>query len=256
MMVDKEGALFRPLNVNITHNVSSERMLENIKRNAGLPEIKREEPHGRTLAILGTAPSVVAWIECIKALDADVMAVNDAHDWAVRCGIKIKYAAAMDGTPGAFDDCMKASKEGVEYLLASMTDPELVERLDNVTLWHSWQGRGEERILGPNKMLVGGGSSIGLRAINLGYVLGYRKFHLYGIEGSKINGEDYAHDSAHSCGEAIKVYCAGKWFECAPVHAGQAQDFTTLTTKTMTDIDLIAHGEGLIPHINRILRSE
>jgi len=105
---------------------------------------------------------------------------------------------------------------GVYYLLSTSCDPGLFDKLlkadCKIRIWNplpanvgvgidetSFQmregGKGF-RLLGedyPDQFMIGGGTSVGLRTIFLGYVLGYRTFHLHGNDASFRGLETHAH---------------------------------------------------------------
>ena len=78
-----------------------------------------------------------------------------------------------------------------------MSDPSVLEALEGqrVTLWHGgFDIDAQLKVLEPYQhkpiVIVGGGYTIGIRALTLGYHLGYRKFVMYGVDSSFSGKEE------------------------------------------------------------------
>jgi hypothetical protein len=67
--------------------------------------------------------------------------------------------------------------------MASRCAPEMFDHLANrkVMLWNSYGSLDEAKAY-KGHPAIGGGSTSGMRAITVGYVLGFRKFVLYGMD--------------------------------------------------------------------------
>jgi hypothetical protein len=99
-----------------------------------------------------------------------------------------------------------------KYLIASQCHDNVFEKFkgrSDVFLWHAAAGLGESEVLrrefpGELWVNVAGASVIGLRAIGLAHGLGFRKMHMFGIDGSmkppRVKGAQpqlYAYDKPH-----------------------------------------------------------
>lgn len=87
--------------------------------------------------------------------------------------------------------------DGVTYLMASVCHPQTWEVLkgQKVVLWHTNSGAGTAEWLAqhdPGQLLVKGGSSIGLTALHIGGLLGFRHFEIHGMDNSKRDGQRHA----------------------------------------------------------------
>jgi len=252
----------RSLVFNNQRLLPAEGMNDNIRVNMarGLPVLDAKvKVHDRTLVIIGTAPSIKSRVPRIRrmAKDHDAMAVNAAHDWCVENKVPLKYAAAMDGKYD-FNDMFNHAQENIQYLLASMANPAVFDKLTgrNILVWHSDEFDQDETLLGPNPLKIGGGSQIGLRALSLGYILGYRQFRLFGIEASDIGGRLYVDSDREADKKRISVEYAGKEFTGIPDVLFQADGFEAIMRKTHGHCDILAYGDGLIPYMSRVLRKE
>lgn len=143
---------------------------------------------------------------------------------------------------------LKHKHEEVAYLLASRVNPNVFEHLNDchVTLWHSWS-TDEECEAFKGKMAIGGGTTSGLRAINVGYVLGYRKFKLYGFDSCLSEDKKKKRFTGEGPGQIIDVVVGEKTFWCTYALAQQAQDFQKLYQ--IMDITIESVGNGLISAI-------
>jgi len=104
--------------------------------------------------------------------------------------------------------------------------------------------------MGPGKLAVGGGTTSGLRAINIGYLLGFRKFTLYGYD--SCNDEKgmkrFTGEMAVNPIEVVVGGENGKKFSCSTAMAQQANEFQQIYG-VMPDISITAVGPGLIAAI-------
>jgi hypothetical protein len=98
------------------------------------------------------------------------------------------------------------------------------------------------------KFGIGGGTTSGLRAINVGYVLGYRKFRLYGLDSCLADDKSTKRFTGEKAGAIIDVIVGGRTFWCNHAMAQQAQDFQQLY-KVMPDMTVESFGDGLITAI-------
>jgi hypothetical protein len=97
--------------------------------------------------------------------------------------------------------------------------------------------------------LNGGGTTSGMRAINIGYLLGYRKFVLYGYD-SCNDAEGKKRFTGEMTGPTLDVYVGAekRKFTCNAAMAQQANEFQMLYA-VMPDITVEAKGPGLIAAI-------
>ena len=137
------------------------------------------------------------------------------------------------------------------YFVASRCPPITFDHLKGrkITLWHSWSDGPECKALPGGKLAVGGGTTSGMRAINIGYLLGYRKFVLYGYD-SCNDAEGKKRFTGEMTGPTLDVYVGAekRKFTCNAAMAQQANEFQMLYA-VMPDITVEAKGPGLIAAI-------
>lgn len=245
----------------------NERCLANMRENvtkdvewfAGLPE------HRGKLVIVAGGPSLRNCYRAIKArqnANEVIVACNGAHRVLRKNGITPDFVACVDPSEavcGFFDNEADSSI----YLISSSCHPSVFDKLSNrtVVMWHGDNGLPEQRTIldkYPNKpsALIGGGSTIALRMLTLGYAMGFRRFHLYGVDSSYApDGADHAyakHDGPEPvCGPLERD---GKQYIVAPWMVKQAEDFVFWYAKLRgMGCKVHVHGEGLIPDMARVM---
>jgi hypothetical protein len=131
-------------------------------------------------------------------------------------------------------------------------------------MWHNFFGEELRELLEPywNSgrpiVMVPGGGTVGLRALNLAWLSGFKRLHVYGMDGSYAAGAHHAYPQALNDGErTLEVEHAGKRYRCAFWMVRQAEEFREAYALLAREgVDVILHGEGLIPDIWRGLRAE
>jgi hypothetical protein len=103
---------------------------------------------------------------------------------------------------------------------------------------------------GKPAMLISTGSTVGLVAIGIAHVLGFRKFHLFGMD-SSYTDDHHAYPQALNDKDAvIEVIAAGERFKCAPWMLLQVQQFQSLASQLANEGCVITvAGNGLLSHV-------
>lgn len=231
----------------------------NIKRNVKrvqLSNVKREEP----LVIVGGAPSLKETVHDLKHQEGKILAINGVHDYLIDHGIKPWGMMMLDPREDMGKFASKPRKD-VKYFIASQCDPQVFDRLRNykVYLWHAWVGAGEKKFLETTDekwLLIGGGSTCGLRAFHLGMVLGFQEIHCYGMDSclhendEELEHHAYEQDIRKSGLErVVTVHAAGTPFKATGWMYAQANDFNKLLTYHGDKFTVDFHGGGLLAHI-------
>ena len=166
--------------------VSDEEMLANARASLdrGLPIVKPCEAHDLTLCIAAGGPSLQ---DTYRDLHGVVVAVNGSLKFLNDKEVPPWGCGVMD--PGAHMPDIVPRVEGVHYLIGSICNPALFDHLEgmDVGLWHPGGVDGLWETLGTKRnswTVVAGGSTMGLRWLNLGYVLGFRRFEFHGLDSS------------------------------------------------------------------------
>lgn len=225
---------------------------------------------GRELVVVAGGPSTRTRLDKIRDRQRKggiVMACNGARKMLVDSGIHPDIVAMLDISP-AVAGFVPEDDDGALYLMASIVHPSVLDALEGrkVVLWHCCYGEGRNKpqveILAeyPHKpgSLIGGGSTIGVRCLNIGFLMGFRTVHYYGLDSSIADdGADHAyvkHDGVEP--ESIEIEFNGKKYRCSPWMAKQAQEFEFYYRQfTGVGMKIVVHGEGLIPDIWKRIRA-
>lgn len=239
-------------------------MTENCKRD--IPWFISGKENKKTLCIVGGSPSLkhnLGKLAEKRRLGADLITTNGSLNFLTSRGIKPKYHAQFDARPENVS-FVKNPPENITYLIGSMSDPSVLDALKdrNVILWHGGFDMKEMlKILKPYEhrpyWIIGGAYTIGLRAMSIGYQMGYRKFVFFGLDSSFSGKEHHAYDQKlNDADKAIPAGFQGKKYYCAPWMYRQAMNFEDNYkefTKKGCKIQVI--GEGLIPDMCEYLNN-
>lgn len=249
------GGAFGPLRIRVGMPFDGEALCNNIRHavSLGLPEVGLRDKHDGTLSIVASGPSLLDFIDNIKH---PIYCVNDAHNELVRRGKVPDVCVLLDASPLMVG--IVEPSAGVKYYVASQCDRALFDSLDgfDVTLWHAGVPKEDlgcelSDILdvdGPKSWIVNGGCTGALRCINIGYLQGFRKFRIYGLDSSFRDGESHFKAVTRRGDEVIEVEYRGRRFTTWLGLAAQAQHFEELYLR-LNDVSIDVFGDGLIPHM-------
>lgn len=209
--------------------------------------------HDGTFVVVGSGPSMPAFVDEIReerSHGRPICAVKGAHDFLCEAGIPPDLFICVD--PRDRRENIKYANDETIYLMASRCDPLMFDRLKDkkVMLWHSF-GSMQEAEAYKGHPAIGGGSTSGMRAITVGYVMGFRKFVLYGMDSCLAPDRKTKRFTGEEAGSVFEVQVGeGPKFWCNGAMAQQAKEFQELFT-TFPDIQIQAKGDGLIAEILR-----
>lgn len=245
----------RALDVDVRQYGEPEGIEENIRYSLslGLPEFQPIPlAHDGTVCIIGSGPSLGGQVDSIRKereQNHPLIAVNGAHDFLCGHGMIPEVFLTVD--PRGMPHNFKCVNDETTYMLASRASQEDFKLLEGkkILLWHSWSTEDSLKLL-QGKVCVGGGTTSGLRAINVAYLMGFRNFHLYGMDsclgekGEKRLGEDPLPKNV----SRTDVIVGGRRFYCNMAMAAQAQEFQELYS-VMPDLHVEVFGGGLLSAI-------
>ena len=238
----------------------------------GLPEFSPTPCiHDGTFVIVGSGPSLPNMIDAIreeKRQKHPICAIKGAHDFLIDHGITPDLFVSVEPR----ERPLKHMSDRTCYMLASRCPPSLFDQLKgkNVLVWHSWSSHNNtppdpetDKVLrwedfNPlpecevwrGRFGVGGASTSGLRAVNLAYLMGFRKMHMYGMDSCLAADKYTKRFSGENIGDSkvIDVIVDGKRFFCNGALSSQAMEFQQVAGM-FKDMEFTVYGGGLLAAI-------
>ena len=246
-------------------NTGDDAIFLNVAANArrGLPEVMPVEAHDGHAVLVGGGPSLAETIDEIRWRQRHgqtIFALNGACEWLARRGVVPNYCAILDprqANAGFINPTLP-----VHYLLASQCHPDVFEAsaYAPTEIWH-FATPGIEAHLpekDPAQALIGGGLTIGLSAMALAYVMGYRQLHLYGYDSSDRQEASHAYAQTTTDAEKkrVEVWCDGRRFVAGIAMYAQAEAFPRWAEMLANEGAIITvHGDGLLPTVARCMNA-
>jgi hypothetical protein len=245
MMSEKLGALQLEMRVNVTDR----HLLTNLNycKELNLPKLRFAEANDRTLAIIGSGPSLEQTYQHIPP-NCDIMALNGAYKFLRSKHFIPRYFAMLDARPvnvNFLDDL----QEDTTYLLASQCAPECFDRLvgHHRGIFHLSTPT-TKQVFPDEELYIGGGGTIGLTAIGIATALGYRHVILYGFDSSYAGERRHVEYQAQNDKEnSLEVWVDDRKYVTSHAMAAQVMDFFPyhdILQKTFPGyvVDLVGNG--------------
>lgn len=242
--------------LNNDRGVMLEQFSQNIQRD--LPWFDGVRHQEGPAILVGGGPSLAdTWgqIKYQQFRKGTVFALNGAHDWLIEHDIIPDYHILLDSRPGNSGFVSKPHRR-VRYLVSAFCHPSVFEALEGyrVMLWmNDMEGVRPmvERITDRPVCLVGGGATVGMKAMFMVYLMGFKKLHFHGFDSSYRDDANHAYQQPMNAAESrVRILAAGREFVCAPWMAKQAKEFQGQARKLMDlGCEISVFGDGLIPWI-------
>ena len=236
-------------------NTSAGILVRNIRQacSSDVAPVRPVKAHEGHAVIVGGGPSLKDSLEEIKQRKEHgqtIFSTNATAGWLFQNGIKPDYHIMLDARPenAAFIPPFEVTK-----LYASQCDPSVTGQADGI--WHALMEGVLETTDHQQAAYIGCGSSVGLKAMGLAYLLGFRNMHLYGMDSSYRDGEHHAYSQSLNDGErVVDVTMGGKEYRAAAWMTQQVNEFVDCARKFIEDgCSLTVHGEGLLPDMARFM---
>lgn len=207
----------------------------------------------RTLSIACYGPSLQdTW----QAITHPILSMSGATRFLADHGIIADYHVDMDPRLHKAKH-LDPPVDGVHYLMASVSPPKTWELLkgQRVTLWHTYSGKNSEGKDSYawvadhdfNQLVIRGGSTIGLTAMHIGGVLGYRHFEIHGMDGSYADASRASRHAGPHFGKAQKRpktwNAEGRMYHTSEIMANAVAE--TINTIRQFPMFCVFHGDGL-----------
>lgn len=226
------------------------------------PWLQMNEVHEEHAIIVGGGPSLNDTLNHIEERfqhGQKVFSTNGTYDILTKAGIAPDFHIMAD----AREDNVEFIPYGSLCLYSSQCHPRVFEKAEqnknHIVVWHPLH-EGIMDIIGKEReyALVGGGSTVGLKAAVIAFIMGYRHLHLYGFDSSYHNDEHHAYKQPLNNNERVlDVHYEGRDFKCAAWMATQAEEFKVIADMLVgAGCTLTVHGDGLIPHMSSKMMSE
>lgn len=237
-------------------NVPEETVRWQIQRNVcrGEKQVVAHLPNDNEIALCCGGPSLETefdTLQSVLATGAKPVAVNGTHDWLLDRGITPSAQVLCDAREHN-KRFVQRPVETCKYFLGSQCHPAVYDTLDgqDVYQFHVYLGIGEEQIargaLGAVPMIVGG-STVGSRAFHLFRVLGFRKFHVFGMDSCYMDGRHHAYpQKENDFDHDVEFEVAGEKFIGDIWMLHQFKDFLAITIAIGDLFQVKVYGNGAI----------
>lgn len=245
---------FQPVKFISGLNISEEKILENIRLNCArsIPRVNVKKA-----VICGGGPSLADHIEEIrfkKDRGFHIYALNNAGNFLKQNGIQPNAVFIIDARPENIGFINPIDPE-ISYFVGSQCDPSLFDALsghDKTYMIHVLAVEGAQEIiseLNPGSSILTSAPTVGLQALNLLHVLGYKIVHLYGYDSSYRGDAHHAYPQELNDNQKLHefVFRGTPYVSSGPM-ASQADQFCINYRKyTSQGMDLQVIGDGLLP---------
>ena len=210
-----------------------------------LPGIVPCAPHDNVLSIVGGGPSIA---NTYQQLDGYVVGINGSGKWLRERGVRLFAIGLLDPRPRIADNLL--IDNGVRYFVSSTCAPEVFDKLDGkaVTVFHPSGIEDVEEVVksvsDKGWLTIGGGSTMGLRWITLGWVLGFRHFKLHGMD-SSFGETSHAYPDVKDRERVAWFESRGRWTSIDMLNQ-VAEFFCTLEMFEKDPIKIEVFGDGLL----------
>jgi uncharacterized Rossmann fold enzyme/SAM-dependent methyltransferase len=231
----------------------------NITANAKLdvPWLYASEPHNKIAVICGGGPSLADSMHDIRwhwEKGHTIFGLNGAANFLANRWLAPDYQIIIDAQE-ITSSLVEA--DALHRVYASHVHPQTAQYADQ---FFHLNFDGLEDLLPPEKVaaggytLVGGGVSVGITALVVAYVMGYREFHLFGYDSSNRPGKTHAYSQPHNAMiPNIDVEWGGQTYNASMPMKLQAEAFLRFAWQLQdAGCTLHVHGDGLLPAMWRV----
>ena len=214
----------------------------------GFPMLKARVIGNETITIVGYGPSLEdTW----KEIKPPLITMSGSLKFLLEKGLKPGPGwFHVDVDPRSHKLALLGLHPEVTYLMGSVCHPKAWEVLKGmkVFLWHAMSGDHTPEWIRDNhvdNMLVAAGSCIGLCAVHIGGVLGYRRFEIHGFDGSWRG--DKRHAGIHTGmlqGKLEAINPSGRKFITSRLMANSNEEVKYMLKNF--PIFCVFHGDGLM----------
>lgn len=193
-------------------------------------------------------------IKQAKKRGVKIVAVKTSYDHVVKNGITPDYCVLLDPRDHVASSFKSIPSKETTFFISTMCDPLTWDRFAGggytVVGYHAAVGAGEVETIteefGNNQCIVTGGTTAGIRGLNLFYHLGFRHFTLVGFDSCYETKPKKTHGRSEK--DAICVNVLERDFITDPELIAQAQDIEQiLRVRENCKFEFV--GDGMMQHI-------
>lgn len=252
--------------VSVSTATPTDKIIENIKVNRGQMQSvhhMREWREGKPVAIVGGGPSLETQLDELKKYPI-IFACGSVHDYLIEKGIIPSYCVICDPDP-VMNTYLSRHNEYTKYLIASQCDPSTFKLLEdrNSYIYHLASDVIDMSLYGDKEIPVGGGCTVGTRAMVMCINFGFYNLHLFGMDtclsekdgatkhhAYEFNTKEEKIDDVHS----IKFEIDGPIFNVAGYHLGQLFDIKGVIKQYSNVLNITVHGDSLLSYFMELAR--
>ena len=222
------------------------------------------QPNNEQVVVVGGGWSLDETFEELQQLywsGAKVVALNGAGHWLEERGVRVSAIVVMDARPFNARFIEGLRSPNCKVFLASQCAPELFDVAEGreTYIYHvlSTDTEAEKAILDGyyvnNWHGVPGTCCVAFRALCLFRLLGFQKFHIFGVDSCyRDDGKHHAYSQPENDAETTaKISVGGREFLASGWQVNQAVWFMELVKKEGSKFDLAFYGDGMIAHMVR-----
>lgn len=214
----------------------------------GYQHLTLQEGKDEWLSVVGFGPSLRLEWQNIKP---PVMTVSGAHDFLLERGVTPDYHVECDGRDHKVKHLQNPCTK-TKYLMASICSPQMWEQLQGceVITWHNANGQHVVDWIEENddgSILVAGGSNVGLSAIHIAGILGYKNFRMFGFDGNFSKGVRHAGKHYGPPQKLIKRHASGRDWDTTPQMSNACDEFTWIMNDENLNFEV--HGDCLLADV-------
>lgn len=234
----------------VSANVSYEQLGNNLRAASARPNatwLQTVEAHDGMAIIAAGGPSLandLAFMKLCHTSGETLFAVNNVPKFLMEKGIIPDAHILLDSLP-SMTEFVHPEISMVRFY-SSQCDPAVHDLAPNCILWNPYIEGLWDAFPDLKPPFVGGGTTIGTRAIGLAYQLGYRRFRIFGLDCSMAGDELHAYSQPHEY-NILEVTCGGKSFRAPMQMMAQAEEFMHVAHKLLAEgCELHIYGDGLL----------
>lgn len=253
--------------ISVSTATPTDKIIENIKfnRQSLLPIHRMQEwREGKPIAIVGGGPSLKDQLSKLNEYSI-IIACGSVHDYLMENNVVPTYCVICDPDP-VMNTYLSKHNDYTTYIIASQCDPSTIDLLGfrKSYIFHLASDVIDMSLYGENQIPVGGGCTVGTRAMVIAMNFGFYNLHLFGFdtclqENKEKTIKHHAYDfntkdeKIHDVHD-IMFEPDGPSFKVAGYHLGQLFDIKALMGHYAHVMQLTVHGGSLLSYFMDLIK--